>query len=104
MSVSKFLGTASMINRQKNSYPIQIVIFNDRNMLGYFDPTFYELGFHERLMYSRKEQLHEVIKHELAHYITFITHGEGVQAHGPEFRAFCQSMGWGKRFIKRHPV
>jgi Protein of unknown function (DUF2786)/SprT-like family len=96
----KVFGDRFYDHKRKNSYPIQIVIFNDRNMLGYFDPTFYELGFHERLMYSSKEQLHEVIKHELAHYITFITHGEGVQAHGSEFRAFCQSMGWGEEVYK----
>ena len=38
-------------------------------MLGYFDSNFYELGFHECLMHSGREQLHNVIRHELAHYI-----------------------------------
>lgn len=76
------------------SYPIKIVIYNDKSMLGYFDANFYELGFHERLMHTNKNQLHSIIRHELAHYLTFIKHGSSIQAHGPEFKALCQSLGW----------
>ena len=64
-------------------------------MLGYFDSNFYELGFHECLMQSSREQLSNVIRHELAHYMTFINYGEAVQPHGAEFRAFCQANGMG---------
>ena len=48
------------------SYPIKIVIYNNRSMLGYFDADFYELGFHECLMHSSEKQLRNVIRHELA--------------------------------------
>lgn len=82
------------------SYPIKVVIFNNKSMLGYFDPSFYELGFHECLMHASREQLHHVIRHELAHYITFIKHGETMQPHGNEFRAFCQRMGWGEEVYR----
>lgn len=82
--------------RQVNSYPIQVVIFNQDRMLGYFDPNFYELGFNECLMHSGREQLRNVIRHELAHYLTFILHGETAQPHAPEFKAFCRQMGWGE--------
>ena len=75
-------------------YPIAVGIYNDRNMLGYFDPGLYELGFHERLMYASEKQLHDIVRHELAHYLLFIGGGQ-VTAHGIEFRAFCQSLGWG---------
>ena len=51
-------------------------------MLGYFDPNFYELGFHECLMHSSREQLQDIIRHELAHYMTFIEYGAGIQQHG----------------------
>lgn len=81
---------------QRTSYPIKVVIYNNKSMLGYFDPNFYELGFHECLMHSNREQLHNVIRHELAHYITFINYGGGVQPHAAEFRVFCQQMGWGE--------
>ncbi len=77
------------------SYPISVVIYNHKNLLGYFDPNFHELGFHERLMHVSKEQLKNTIRHELAHYMTFIQHEYQVPSHGPEFRAFCLKMGWG---------
>lgn len=82
------------------SYPIRVVIYNNKSMLGYFDPNFYELGFHESLMHTSREQLHNVIRHEIAHYIIFINYGDGVQPHGNEFRAFCQRMRWDKEVYK----
>lgn len=80
--------------QSQRSYPINVVIYNNKKMVGYFDANFYELGFHECLMRASKEQLHNVIRHELAHYLTFIKYGKEVQAHGIEFRTFCQQMGW----------
>ena len=81
---------------QRSSYPIHVVIFNDTNQLGYFDAGFYELGFHECLMHSRREQLHNIIRHELAHYMTFINFGMPFTPHSAEFRATCQLLGWGE--------
>lgn len=86
--------------REEASYPIKVVIYNNKTMLGYFDPHFYELGFHECLMHSSREQLHNIIRHELAHYMTFINYGETFQPHPPEFKAFCQRMGWGEEVYK----
>lgn len=80
--------------KQTASYPIKVVIYSHKTMLGYFDPLFYELGFHECLMRASREQLNHVIHHELAHYLFFIEHGSRFQAHGPEFRAFCRAHGW----------
>jgi hypothetical protein len=79
------------------SYPIRVVIYNHKKMLGYFDPNFYELGFHECLMGASKESLYNVIRHELAHYLTFMEYGGAVDAHGPEFRAFCIARGWNEK-------
>jgi hypothetical protein len=81
------------------SYPIQVVVYNHKSMLGYFDPSFYELGFHECLMHVGREALSRVIRHELAHYMTFVRDGE-VQAHGAEFRRFCERMGWGEEVYR----
>jgi Protein of unknown function (DUF2786)/SprT-like family len=86
--------------RRDTSYPIKVVIYNNENMLGYFDSNFYELGFHECLMHSSREYLYNVIRHELAHYITFINYGGTIQPHAAEFRAFCQRMGWGEEVYK----
>jgi predicted SprT family Zn-dependent metalloprotease len=85
---------------QKISYPISVVIYNHKAPLGYFDAQFYELGFHERLMHSSKEQLHQIIRHELAHYMTFINHGPTEQPHSAEFKEFCQKMGWGEEVYR----
>lgn len=75
-------------------YPIQVVIYNHQKTLGYFDSEFCELGFHECLMNS--PHLLNIIRHELAHYMTFIHFGAGILPHGAEFKAFCMGMGWGQ--------
>lgn len=82
------------------SYPINVVVYNNKSMLGYFESNFFELGFHETLMYVGKNQLHDIIRHELAHYMLFIEHGNNIQSHGIEFRRFCLSLGWGEPVFK----
>lgn len=96
----KVVGARFYNRRQTSSYPLKVVIYNHKSMLGYFDPHFYELGFHERLMHCKKEQLHNVIRHELAHYITFINYGAEISSHGAEFRAFCEQIGWGEEVYR----
>lgn len=86
--------------RQEYSYPIKVVVFNNKAMLGYFDSHFYEIGLHECLMQANRELLHDIIRHELAHYMTFISFGNAVEPHGGQFRAFCLRMGWGERVWK----
>lgn len=75
------------------SYPLSIVIYNDRRELGYFDPNFYEIGLHECLMHVKQTQLHDIIRHELGHYLTYIHH-PFASSHGPEFQALCKRFGW----------
>lgn len=82
---------------EKNfSYPIRAVIYNSSNRLGYFDANFFELGINECLMHSSRELLRNVIRHELAHYFTFIHFGETATPHSAEFKAFCLGTGWGE--------
>ncbi len=83
-------------SKRRNSYPIKVVVYNQKKTLGYFDPYFYELGFNECLMLASKQTLYNTIKHELAHYITYITHGPNVSSHGSEFHTLCSKMHWGK--------
>lgn len=95
------VGRDRFYNRRQNvSYPIKIVVYNNKSMLGYFDPSFYELGFHECLMHTKKEQLHNVVRHELAHYLTFIEHGETLHPHAGEFKAICRQLGWGEEVYR----
>ncbi len=51
-------------------------------------------------MHCSRQQLHDVIRHELAHYLTFINHGAQAPSHGAEFRALCAQMGWGEEVYK----
>jgi hypothetical protein len=94
-------STNRFYNRDETcSYPIKILVYNDRKCFGYFDPEFYELGFHECLMRASDEQRANVVKHELAHYMTFIEHGPHVLPHGKEFHEFCKKMGWSEAVSK----
>lgn len=85
---------------QSSSYPLVVVVYNNKSMLGYFDCDFYELGFHECLMHANREQLLNIIRHELAHYMDFIIHGPHLPPHGTEFRNFCQRVGWGEEVYR----
>lgn len=91
-----FLKDRFCVFENRKLYPINVVIYNNQNMLGYFNSDFYELGFHERLMQADKEQLRNIIRHELAHYMTFIKYGHDVLPHGSAFNDYCRSVGWGK--------
>lgn len=82
------------------SYPIKVVIYNHKKMLGYFDSDFYELGFHECLMAVSKDKLYAIIRHEIAHYISFIEWGAYILPHGFEFKNFCQKMGWDEEVFR----
>lgn len=82
------------------SYPIRIVLYNNKSMLGYFDPEFYELGFHETLMGVKKTVLENILRHEIAHYLTCIEHGPHVEAHGAAFKDLCKKLGWGEEVYR----
>lgn len=85
---------------KSSSYPINVVIYSNKRVLGYFDPEFYELGFNESLMETGREALHDIIRHELAHYIVYIEQGGNLLPHGKEFKAFCTKMGWKEEISK----
>lgn len=82
------------------SYPIKIVVFNNKSMLGYFDGNFYELGFHECLMHTNKKQLWDIIRHELAHYMIFLKYGTTTNPHGAPFKELCLENGWDEEVYK----
>ncbi|MBA2727438.1 MAG: DUF2786 domain-containing protein [Parachlamydiaceae bacterium] len=96
----KVLGDRFIDVLRACSYPISVVVYNNKSMLGYFDPSFFELGFHETLMHVSREQLDNIIRHELAHYMLFIQSRGGAQPHSNEFREFCRSKGWGEEVYR----
>lgn len=76
-------------------FPIHIVVFEGETKLGHFDPNTYQIGLNKSVMYQAKESvLRDIIRHEFAHYVTFIKHGN-VDHHGVEFKSICKEYNWG---------
>jgi len=96
----KVFGDRFYDTLERASYPISVNVYNNKSMLGYFDPGFYELGFHETLMHVSQEQLDNIVRHELAHYMVYIQNRGATQPHSSEFREFCRSKGWGEEVYR----
>jgi hypothetical protein len=77
-------------------FPIHIVVFEGESKLGYFDPNTYQIGLNKSIMTQAKDSvLKDIIRHEFAHYVTFIKHGN-VDHHGKEFKEVCEQYNWDK--------
>lgn len=84
-----------------HSYPLHIVIIESHNTLGYFDPHTYQIGINIKLMYELKEHtLKNVLRHELAHYLSYIKYGSDETAHGEFFQKTCLDYNWGTEVSK----
>ncbi len=82
---------------QGRTFIFSLVAFEDPRRLGFFSSEFHEIGLNKALLFSKNnEQIKAVLRHELAHYMTWILHGALVSDHGQAFRAVCKSYGWGK--------
>jgi len=78
-------------------YPIHIVVFEHSNILGYFSSDNYTIGLNKYLMFRAKNDvLKNIIRHELAHLLTFITHGSDCPSHGKQYREICKQYHWNK--------
>lgn len=76
-------------------FPIHIVVFEGVE-LGHFNGPYLQIGLNRKLAYSAKDAvLRDILKHELAHYLTYILYGE-VQSHGKEFHEVCERFGFPK--------
>src|SRR5690554_4325123 len=78
----------------KYLYPISIVVFEGKE-LGFFDSKFYQIGLNKKLIYSAKDSvIRDILKHEIAHYLTFL-HYPGMESpHGQEFKEICLRYGF----------
>ena len=73
-------------------YPIHVVVFEGKE-LAHFDAAYLQIALNRKLISEAKESvLRDILKHELAHYLTYIIHGE-VPAHGSEFQEVCRTFG-----------
>lgn len=90
---------------KRYSYPLKIVVFEHPSRLGYFNPEFFEIGIHKKMVYAKDEiLLKDLIRHELAHYYCFIKHGNSILDHGKEYHDICQKFGWGEEVYKAYIV
>lgn len=83
-----------------STYPIHIVIYERKNVLGFFNPQFYEIGLNQLLMNANLETLKNILRHEIAHYLTHLRFGSYSASHGPEFNNLCRGYGWGTEVSK----
>lgn len=74
-------------------YPINIVLFEHRSKLGYFQADLWEIGLNKELLFYQEFFLKEVLRHEFAHYLTYIEFGHQAP-HGAQYRSVCKRYGW----------
>lgn len=79
---------------KNTSYPLHFVTFEHPSKLGYFQADLYEIGVNKSFLFENEEKLKNLLRHELAHYITFIEYGPHVPHHGKEFQKICKRYGW----------
>ncbi len=85
----------------KYSYPLQVVVIETKLKLGYFDPHSYQIAVNSQLMYTVKDNvLRDVLRHELAHYLTYIQYPDLSCPHGSEFKSLCEHYGWDRSVSK----
>jgi len=78
-----------------STYPLKIVIIEHHKTLGYFDPAVLEIGLNKQMMRAPPKLLTDLLRHELAHYLTWIKYGNQVLPHGREYHELCRQYGWG---------
>ncbi|MDJ0651703.1 MAG: DUF2786 domain-containing protein [Simkaniaceae bacterium] len=76
------------------SYPLQFVVFDHPTKLGHFVPSLYEIGINKLYLLESAEEIKNLLRHELAHYMTYIEYGKNAPSHGREFKAICKRYGW----------
>lgn len=76
-------------------YPIHVVVFQGKEW-GHFNAPYMQIGLNQKLIYLAKDSvIRDILRHELAHYLTYIQHGN-VGSHGAEFNAVCLQYGFPK--------
>ena len=85
----------SRVKWKHYSIPLSFVVFEHESNLGFFNHHLYQVGLNKRLLLLNDSKiLADVIRHELAHFETYLRFGRSVNDHGPEYRNICKSHGW----------
>lgn len=79
------------------SYKLCYVVFEDERVLGYFSSNHLEIGIHKLFLFSKDQTaLLNLLRHELAHFLTWLEHGLEAADHGKQYHEICRRFGWGK--------
>jgi hypothetical protein len=84
----------SRLYYQGYSYPLRFIVFDHPSTLGTFQSDLFEIGINKVFLLENEEAVKEIIRHELAHLVTFLEFGSHVSTHGKEFRTVCKRYGW----------
>lgn len=77
-------------------YPLDFVVFEHPKVLGEYDPNYFQIKINKNLSYrSNDHHLKNILRHELAHFMTHIIFGKNIQAHGKEFHSICKRFKFG---------
>ncbi len=92
----------SRVSYKNVHYPLSVVVFEDDSKLGYFDYRYFEIGISKKLMVESFDQnIRNVIRHELAHYLCYLFYGPNI-GHGEYFRLICKNLNWDKEVFSAY--
>jgi hypothetical protein len=81
-------------------YPINLVVFEGGNKLGYFDYRTFTIALNKRLMFEAKtDVIKDILRHELAHFYCYLDYGLK-EIHGEDFKNVCRLFKWNETVIK----
>ncbi len=95
----QFSGKRVLYNR--TYYPLHFVCFENERTLGFYDPTIYQIALNKNLMFKIDDDIiKNVLRHEIAHFLCHLFHGNDIKAHGHEFKEIFSRYQWDPSFSK----
>ncbi len=78
---------------QEYNYPISVALFEDKTKIGQFDPTHLQILLNRNLFYTQTDNIiKDILRHEIAHYFTYIKYGSVGLDHGFFFKSTCHEF------------
>lgn len=89
------------VRLQGLAFRLALVLFEDSKRIGYFNPAHMEIGLHKKAMFMPgKEKVKNILRHEIAHMMLYLSLGEEADSHGLAFHNYCKMFGWSDEVTK----